>query len=32
MFDKGKITEQGTFSEIKESPKFKSIWRKYKGK
>jgi hypothetical protein len=31
MFDKGKILEQGTFQEIKQSPKFKNIWQRYIG-
>jgi ATP-binding cassette, subfamily B, bacterial len=31
MFDKGKIIGHGTFENIKENPKFKSIWRRYIG-
>lgn len=31
MFDKGEIVGQGTFKEIKESSKFKNIWKRYVG-
>ena len=31
IFDRGKIIAQGTFKEIKENPKFKSIWKRYIG-
>lgn len=31
MFDKGKIVGKGTFQELKNNPKFKSIWKRYVG-
>ena len=29
MFDKGKIIAEGTFDEMKKTPKFKKVWEKY---